>query len=91
MTSESPSQRIEERLTALFPSIAFEDRAEAIGVVERDSKIQIPALVWAFVLGFVAGKPRTFAVFRRAYNATANKTLPTRGQAARDAPVWRRT
>jgi len=27
----------------------LEEHAEEFGVVERDSKLQIPALVWAFV------------------------------------------
>ena len=31
----------------------LEDHAEEHGVVEREGKLQIPALVWAFVFGFV--------------------------------------
>jgi hypothetical protein len=27
-----------------------------VGVVERDSKTQIPELIWAFVFGFAAGE-----------------------------------
>jgi putative transposase len=75
MATEPSSRQIERRLTTLFPSTALEDHAETVGVVERDSKIQIPALVWAFVFGFAAGESRTLAAFRRAYNATADKTL----------------
>ena len=53
MTDEPSSGRIEQRLTTLFPSTALEDHAEAVGVVERDSKFQVPAMVWALVFGFV--------------------------------------
>lgn len=42
------------RLTTLFPSAFLEEHAEFLGVVERDRKTQIPALVWSFVFGFVA-------------------------------------
>ena len=68
MSSKPSSRRIERRLTTLFPSTALEDHADCLGVVERDSKIQIPALIWAFVFGFAAGESRTLAAFRRAYN-----------------------
>lgn len=37
------------RLTTLFLSEFFEEHAEELGVVERDGKLQIPVLVWAFV------------------------------------------
>jgi putative transposase len=67
MATEPSSRQIEQRLTTLFPSTVLEDHAETVGVVERDSKIQIPALVWAFVFGFAAGESRTLAAFRRAY------------------------
>ena len=53
MTPEPSSDRIERRLTTLFPSTALEDHVEAVGVVERDSKFQVPAMVWALVFGFV--------------------------------------
>ncbi|PSP79561.1 hypothetical protein BRC81_04975, partial [Halobacteriales archaeon QS_1_68_20] len=53
VTDEPSSGRIEQRLTTLFPSTALEDHAEAVGVVERDSKFQVPAMVWALVFGFV--------------------------------------
>ncbi|WP_435079798.1 IS4 family transposase [Halococcus sp. AFM35] len=79
---------MERRLTTLFPSIALEDHAEAVGVVERDSKFQIPAMVWAFVFGFAAGESRTLAAFRRAYNATADKTLSPGGFYQRLTPLF---
>jgi len=33
----------------------LEEHAEALGVVEREGKLQIPALVWAFVLSVSVG------------------------------------
>ena len=56
MPSKPSSAQIERRLTTLFPSTALEDHAEELGVIERESKLQIPALVWAFVSGFAAGE-----------------------------------
>ena len=79
MTPEPSSNRIERRLTTLFPSTALEDHAEGLGVVERDSKFQVPAMVWALVFGFAASESRTLAAFRRAYNATADEPLSPGG------------
>jgi len=44
------------RLTTLFPSELLEDRAEELGVVERDGKLQMYAFMWSFVFGFAAGR-----------------------------------
>jgi len=57
----------------------LEDHAEEHGVVEREGKLQIPALVWAFVFGFATGERRTLAGFRRSYNSTADETLTAGG------------
>ena len=88
MPPEPSSDRIERRLTTLFPSTALEDHAESLGVVERDGKFQIPAMVWAFVFGFAAGESRSLAAFRRAYNATADKTLSPGGFYQRLTPLF---
>jgi len=71
----------------LFPSTMLEEHAEELGVVERDSKLQVPALVWAFVFGFAAGESRTLAAFRRSYNSTADKTLTAGGFYQRLTPL----
>ena len=57
----------------------LEDHAEERGVVEREGKLQIPALVWTFVFGFATGESRTLAGFRRSYNSTAEETLTAGG------------
>jgi putative transposase len=84
---DASSTRIANRLTTLFPSTMLEEHAEELGVVERDSKLQIPALVWAFVFGFAAGESRTLAAFRRSYNSTADKTLTAGGFYQRLTPL----
>ena len=88
MSSKPSSRRIERQLTTLFPSTALEDHAEAVGVVERDSKLQIPALVWTFVFGFATGESRTLAAFRRSYNSTADEPLSPGGFYQRLTPLF---
>ena len=51
------------RLTTLFPSEFLEEHAEELGVVERDRKTQMPALVWSFVFGFAVA-PSLFTARR---------------------------
>jgi len=51
----------------------LEDHAEEHGVVEREGKLQVPALVWTFVFGFAIGESRTLAGFD-----VATTVLPTR-------------
>jgi len=67
------------RLTTLFPSEFLEEHAEELGVVERESKLQIPVLVWALVFGFAAGESRTLAGCRRSYNSTADEMISPGG------------
>jgi len=84
--TEASSDVIEQRLTNLLPSAALEDHAEAVGVVEREGKLQIPPLVWSFAFGFATGESRTLAAFRRSYNATADQTLSPGGYYQRLTP-----
>ncbi|MFC6720498.1 IS4 family transposase [Halobacteriaceae bacterium SHR40] len=86
MYTEASSDVIEQRLTNLLPSEALEDHAEAVGVVEREGKLQIPPLVWSFAFGFATGESRTLAAFRRSYNATADETLSPGGYYQRLTP-----
>jgi len=86
MHHATSSNEIECRLTTLFPSGALEDHAEAVGVVEREGKLQIPPLVWSFAFGFATGERRTLAGFRRSYNATADEPLSPGGYYQRLTP-----
>ncbi len=51
------------RLTSLFPSEFLEEHAGELGVIERDRKLQIPALVWAFVFGLPLAKAEHLLIF----------------------------
>mgnify|MGYP006926869536 CR=1 FL=1 len=42
----------------------LEDHAEELGVVERNRKLQMPALVWSLVFGFATGESRPLALTR---------------------------
>jgi IS4 transposase len=53
----------------------LEDHADFLGVVERNRKLQMPALVWSLVFGSATGESRSLADFRRNYNSTADDTL----------------
>jgi len=85
--SNPSSQEVERHLTNFLPSEALEDHADAVGVVERDRKLQIPPLVWSFAFGFAGGASRTLANFRRSYNSTADKTLSSGGFYQRLTPT----
>ncbi len=63
------------RLTTLSPSEFLAEYAEELGVVKRESKFQIPVLVWVLVFGFAAGESRTLVGFRRSYNSTVDETI----------------
>ena len=54
-------------------------------MVERDRKVQMPAFVWSFVLGFATGE--SLAGFRRSYNSTPDKTLSLGGYYQRLTPT----
>ena len=86
MHNATSSDEIERHLTTLFPSGALEDHAEAVGVVEREGKLQIPPLVWSFAFGFATGESRTLAAFRRSYNSTADESLSPGGYYQRLTP-----
>ncbi len=53
----------------------LEDHAEDVGVVERNRRLQMPALVWSLVFEFATGETRSLADFRRSYNSTPDETL----------------
>ena len=76
MCTLTPSSTvIEERLTKLFPPDLLETRARIHGVIERDRKLEITAMVWALVLGFAIGDSRTIEELRRTYVRFADHHL----------------
>jgi len=80
------SNVIEQRLTNLLPPEVLEDHAEAVGVIDREGKPQIPFLVWSFAFGFAIGESRTLAALRRSYNSNANELLSPGGYYQRLTP-----
>ncbi len=57
----------------------LEDHAEDVGVVERNRKLQMPALVWSLVFGFTTGESQSLADFHRSYNSIDDDTLGPSG------------
>jgi len=53
----------------------LEDYTDFLGVVKRNRKLQISALVWSLVIDFTTGENRFLVEFRRSYNSTADDTL----------------
>ncbi len=69
---------IRKQLTSLIPAKRLEKLARETGAVERERKIKIASLFWVLVLGFGAGKTRTFAGLRRMYESnTRTKVVPS--------------
>ncbi len=80
------SDQIECRPTTFFPSAALEDHAGAVGMPEREGKLQLPPLVWSFAFGSRPWRSRTLVAFRRSYNSTADQSLSPDGSTSRLTP-----
>jgi len=59
---------IKKVLTTRLPRSTLEKPAAAVGLTRRHRKVSVHALFWTLVLGFGAGRERTIAGLRRAYN-----------------------
>ena len=64
-----------EFLTTFLPDFLIEKYARALGVVERDRKVDPVLLVWTLILGFPAGAKRTLASLRRRFQQAAGLTV----------------
>jgi len=84
--SNTPSSDPIERRYTLFPPAALEDHAEAVGVIEREGKLQILPPVWSFAFGLAIGESRTLAAFHRSYNSRADESLSPGGYYQRLTP-----
>jgi hypothetical protein len=62
-------------LTNLFPTDWLDAHSRVHGVVIRDRKVDISALVWTVVFGFPIGSERTIKEFRRTYIRFAGEHL----------------
>jgi putative transposase len=69
---------IREALTTLLPRSRLEELARESGMLQRRRKVDPTAMVWTLVLGFGAGRERTLAGLRRAYQrATGTSLVPS--------------
>jgi IS4 transposase len=58
---------IKKVLTELLPRRQLQRLAEEVGLTKRRRKVEVHPLFWTLVLGFGAGRERTIAGLRRAY------------------------
>jgi putative transposase len=65
--AQQKSSPIRAALESLLPRKRVREMARETGAVQRERKIDIRAFVWTLVLGFAAGKERTLAGLRRAF------------------------
>ena len=63
------------RLATLLPHSLVEEVARERGVVQRQRKVDVYALVWALVLGFQIGNKRTIEALRGAYQRASGQDL----------------
>lgn len=66
---------IRGELTSLIPTRRLNFLAQLSGLVRRRRKVDPMALFWTVVLGFGAGRERTLAGLRRAYQKSTGATL----------------
>jgi putative transposase len=66
---------IRQELTSLIPTRQLNRLARLSGLVRRRRKIDPMELFWTVVLGFGAGRARTLAGMRRAYQKSTGATL----------------
>lgn len=76
--AQQKSSPIRVALESLLSRRRVRDVARESGAVQRERKIDIGAFVWTLVLGFAAGKERTLAGLRRAFEqATGVHVVPS--------------
>jgi len=66
---------IRRELTSLIPTRQLNFLAQLSGLVRRRRKVDAMALFWTVVLGFSAGRERSLAGMRRAYEKSTGTTL----------------
>jgi len=69
------SSGVREVLTSLLPQRLLTRLAAEAGVGQRRRKVRAHALFWTLVLGFGAGRERTLAGLRRAFERATRTTL----------------
>lgn len=75
MMARSDGSTLATRLATLLPRPVVEELARERGVVERQRKVDVYALVWALVLGFQSGSERTIETLRGAYQRASEQDI----------------
>jgi len=73
--AQSDSNTLDARLATLLPRSMVEEVARERGVVQRQRKVDVYALVWTLVLGFQTGSARTIEALRGAYQRVSSQNL----------------
>jgi putative transposase len=69
---------IRKVLARILPRRQLQRLADEVGLTQRQRKVRVHALFWTLVLGFGAGRERTLAGLRRAYEkATGCQLVPS--------------
>lgn len=69
------STKLEVKLKGVLDRKWLQDTAREVGAVQRARKVDIVAFVWTLALGFGAGRERTIAAFRRAFEVATGVGL----------------
>jgi putative transposase len=73
--ARSQATEVRSTLKRLLPNSLIEEVAQEAGAVQRRRRIGIAPLVWTLVLGFGAGRVRTLAGLRRAFEQSTGVTV----------------
>lgn len=85
--AQEQGSRIRDVLTSLLPPREVESAAREAGVRRRQRKLRLLPFFWTLVLGFGAGRERTLAGLRRAYEQMTRQTLVPSSFYARFTPA----
>jgi len=69
------ASQIRDAMTSILSPRVIREAARRLGVVRRERKVDVVALVQVLVLGFGGARRRTIAGFRRAYELATGVTL----------------
>ena len=76
--SQDREGHIRPQMTRLISPQLIRAQTRQLGVVKRQRKVDVVALVYTLVLGFDSGPRRSLAGLRRAYTMATGTTLPRR-------------
>ncbi|MBM4270519.1 MAG: IS4 family transposase [Deltaproteobacteria bacterium] len=83
----TPSVSLHRTLRKLLPESVVAEAASSTGAFQRIRKVDAYDFVWSLILGFSAGKVRTIAGLRRAFERATGTTLEESSFYARFTPA----